>query len=183
MASRRGHHERILIEEVGRGVWSIDERGRVWRHMSRAGSGGVAVDPPTRAEHFDGRYLRVSSQRNGIEHVTGAHRLVWQHYHGDIPDELQINHKNGVKTDNRPDNLELVSPKENTEHALLLGLSAVRGEANGHSKLTTKIVQGIRLLYRNGWTIAELAAVFHVSRGNIDFIVRGKTWAHVKEAI
>jgi hypothetical protein len=34
------------------------------------------------------------------------HRLVWEAYHGPIPHRHVIHHKNGIKTDNRIENLE-----------------------------------------------------------------------------
>ena len=42
------------------------------------------------------------------------HRVVWEAVTGkQIPDEMQINHRSEVKTENMISNLELVSPKEN----------------------------------------------------------------------
>jgi hypothetical protein len=62
-----------------------------------------------------------------------AHRMVWEAVHGPIPEGLQINHKNGVKTDNRIENLELVTASENTAHAYRLGLICAKGERNGRA--------------------------------------------------
>ena len=45
------------------------------------------------------------------------HRLVSMFYLDDYSDELQANHKNGVKTDNRVENLEMVTNRENVLHA------------------------------------------------------------------
>lgn len=42
-----------------------------------------------------------------------VHRLVWTAFNGPIPNNLQINHLNEVKTDNRLDNLEAVTAAEN----------------------------------------------------------------------
>lgn len=42
-----------------------------------------------------------------------VHRLVWMAFNGPIPNNLQINHINEVKTDNRLDNLEAVTAAEN----------------------------------------------------------------------
>lgn len=176
------HYERLLIREVAEGYWSIDENGCIWKLHIRSGRGTTRLGTPRRAEHSDGRYLRVSSKRDGVEIVAGAHRLVWQHFYGDIPDGMQINHINGVKIDNHPKNLELTTPKENTHHALKLGLSVVRGEANGNSRLAPKIVNGIRELYASGWTIAELAELFNVCRSTISGIVHGECWAHLLES-
>ena len=42
-----------------------------------------------------------------------AHRLVWIYHNGDIPDGLQIDHINCVRTDNRIENLRLVTSLQN----------------------------------------------------------------------
>ena len=60
-----------------------------------------------------------------------AHRLIWESVHGPIPAGLQINHKNGVKSDNRIANLEAVTASENTLHAYRSGLARADGENNG----------------------------------------------------
>jgi len=47
-----------------------------------------------------------------------VHRLIWSFYfYSKIPKDLEINHKNGIKNDNRIENLEIVSHDENMKHA------------------------------------------------------------------
>lgn len=46
-----------------------------------------------------------------------VHRLVAMFYLNNYSDELQVNHKNGIKTDNRVDNLEMVTNQQNSLHA------------------------------------------------------------------
>lgn len=46
-----------------------------------------------------------------------VHRLVAMFYLDDYSDELQVNHKNGIKTDNRVENLEMVTNQQNAYHA------------------------------------------------------------------
>lgn len=58
---------------------------------------------------------------NGV-YLGSAHRLIWESVHGPIPNGLQINHINGIKTDNRICNLELVTCKQNIEHSIRTGL-------------------------------------------------------------
>lgn len=46
-----------------------------------------------------------------------THRLVWEVFNGKIPENMLINHKNGIKNDNRLENLELVTHQENMKKA------------------------------------------------------------------
>ncbi len=43
-----------------------------------------------------------------------VHRLIWIWHYGDIPPLMVVNHKNEIKTDNRIENLELVTNRKNT---------------------------------------------------------------------
>lgn len=42
-----------------------------------------------------------------------AHRVMWEMVNGTIPDGMEIDHRNGVKTDNRISNLRLATPFQN----------------------------------------------------------------------
>lgn len=74
-----------------------------------------------------GGYIRIQRNKIGWQ----AHRLVWEAVHGPIPDGLQINHINGIKSDNRISNLEVVSASENAKHSYRTGLQCKAGELNG----------------------------------------------------
>ena len=58
-------------------------------------------------------YLNVSLSINCIVKTYRVHRLVWSAFHGEIPEGYEINHIDEDKTNNRLDNLELVTRKEN----------------------------------------------------------------------
>lgn len=45
-----------------------------------------------------------------------AHRLAWMLVHGAIPDEMQVDHINGIRNDNRIENLRLVTHMGNCEN-------------------------------------------------------------------
>lgn len=85
-------------------------------------------------------YVRVSTTKGPHPY---AHRIVYEAVHGTIPAGMQVNHINGVKFDNRACNLELVTPKGNSRHAVENGLTA-RGEQHGMAKLTNEQVRQIR---------------------------------------
>ena len=54
--------------------------------------------------------------------MFSVHRLVAQAYLKDYSENLQVNHINGIKTDNRLENLEMVTAKENMQKAVSIGL-------------------------------------------------------------
>lgn len=63
-----------------------------------------------------------SVERNGYLRATVnyerwlLHRLAWVYVNGEIPVGMEIDHINGVKTDNRIDNLRVVSKKLNLQN-------------------------------------------------------------------
>jgi hypothetical protein len=66
-------------------------------------------------------YRRVSLSKDNKNTNRSIHRLVIQSFFGDSPDKV-VNHKNGIKTDNRIENLEWVTISENTCHSFNNGL-------------------------------------------------------------
>jgi hypothetical protein len=107
------------------------------------------------------------------------HRLVAHAFLGARPDGLQINHKSGVKSDNRVENLEYITPGENTRHAIAAGLAVVRGSGNNMAKFTDAEIVLIRKYRMFGVGPTAIARHLGVNRTCIQKIVRGETWAHV----
>ena len=62
-------------------------------------------------------YIRFDLCVDGKRIVKHAHRLVAESFIDNIDNKPYINHKNGIKTDNRVENLEWCTPKENSTHA------------------------------------------------------------------
>lgn len=50
-----------------------------------------------------------------------VHRLIYKNFIGIIDAKLEVNHKDGNKTNNYPTNLELLTHKENVLHAVKIG--------------------------------------------------------------
>lgn len=58
-------------------------------------------------------YLLVGLCKESKQKFFSVHRLVWMTFNGEIPSGMQVNHLNEVKTDNRLENLNLMTPKQN----------------------------------------------------------------------
>ena len=61
-------------------------------------------------------YYQVQLCKNSKVKFYYVHRLVWEAFNGSIPEGLQVNHINEIKSDNRLENLNLMTPKENTNY-------------------------------------------------------------------
>lgn len=133
--------------------------------------------PRQRAEHpIPLGYLQIRVQDNGKRIHGLAHRLVWQYFFGNIPDGMCINHKNGAKDDNNPENLEIVTYSENMKHAFRNKLITQDGERNPNAKLSNTDVEEIRYLYATGkFYQVSLAKKYGVSFQSISKIVKGKS--------
>ena len=120
--------------------------------------------------------------RDGSSEHRLLHRLLYEHFIGPIPKGLTVNHRNGIKTDNRLSNLELATHSEQQNHAYALGLQkrAKGEERGGVSKLTDDIVREIRRLYVRRPTMKELGDRFGVSECTISMVLKRKRWSHVE---
>lgn len=102
--------------------------------------------------------LKPLKQKNGYLCVTlGAkriliHRLVAETFIPNLENKPQVNHKNGIKTDNRGENLEWATSSYNNLHAYrILGRKPPRLEKTGQKCPFAKII----LQIKNGQIIAE----------------------------
>lgn len=115
--------EDIVYKAIESGELRIDPDGTIWRLAARRADRwgpGTRLIPcaPRRAENNTGSYLQVRVMFNGKRAHALAHRLVWRHFNGPIPDGLTVNHKDGAKKNNRPTNLELATVSEQALHAI-----------------------------------------------------------------
>lgn len=125
-------------------------------------------------------YLRIPKSITDDGHSVAAHIVVWEAANGPVPDGLELNHKNGVKSDNRLCNLEAVTPSENVKHSYDIGLASNAGENHPGHKLTEADVRDIRRLKAEGASTAALGDKFSMSLTQIKDIVRHRSWAHVE---
>lgn len=148
------------------GLYQVSNMGRVksFHH------GKVVVFSP---KCYRNRYPEVYLSNNGRDERVLAHRLVAQTFIPNPEGKEQVNHKNGVKSDNRIENLEWVTGSENMRHAYRTGL------AKPCRRLTAEQVRYIR---ENPDRLCQagLAEKFGVSVHSVSLIQQGKTYKDVK---
>lgn len=117
-------------------------------------------------------YLRVHLGFDGKKIKAWVHSLVLRAFVGEPAEDQITRHLNGVRTDNRPENLAWGTHLENMADRKAHGKYA---EADRHvmAKLTREDVRLIRESKQSG---ADLARLLCVSQSQISSIRKGKSW-------
>lgn len=141
----------------------------------------------SRDEHFLRTYVRPNGYirvqlmmaKPGFRNPP-MHRLIYETFVGTIPKGKEINHKNGIKADNRIENLEVVTRSENCAHAYrVLGREKLHGNKNPAAKLCEDVVREMRWLFAMGARQIDLAREYAVSATQICDIVNNRSWKHI----
>lgn len=166
------------------GRYAVTRDGRIWSHPKQwiGSTGGL--------RSHNGFWMKAKKERNGYYTVSlldrnvqsktySIHRLVARIYIPNPDDLPQVNHKNCNKADNRVENLEWMTSRENIAHAIENNLRhGALGEKNGMSKLT--LIQVINIHHCFGSiSTYKLAKRYGVAHSTIHRIWRGKCWNDV----
>lgn len=167
------------------GIYEVSSAGRVKRIKTEHG-----VQAGRQLKPFSDRrgYPTVGLYKNRKRRMLMVHRLLTTTFWGPLPIGKQTNHKNGIKADNRLENLEFVTPSENTKHAYAHGLMhpcsgpnlKVRGENHARAKLTEQDVWDVRRRLSAGESWQSIANSYDVSKSAIQGIKNGKNWGWLK---
>lgn len=126
-----------------------------------------------------GGYLCVHMRPTG--RLRKVHVIVLTAFVGPKPPKLCGAHLNGIRTDNRLENLKWCTYKENLSHKVLHGTHK-EGESISWSKLTNHSVKCIRALYNFNskfFYVSRLSRMFGVHHKTLRQALLGKTWKNI----
>lgn len=177
------------------GIYRVSNLGKV-KSLKRkvniqSGSQRTVNEKILKNQLYSNGYNFVKLSKDHVSQPYSIHRLVGIAFIPNPQNKPCINHKNGIKTDNRVENLEWVTYSENHKHAFRNGLKKItekekretskrfRGSNHPSSKLNEKDIPIIRKMYNNGFSQPVIGKKFGVSQGSITRIITGKSWKHV----
>ena len=166
-----------LPEALASEVWKLyrDTGYRVSNYGRIVGPRRLLSPPVVR-----GGYSKITLKIDGIKRNRFVHVMVAEAFLGLKPDGMQINHIDGNKQNNHINNLEYVTPLENTRHAQALNLRPI-GQDSGTAVLDDKKAEEIyRLFHKEFVSKRNLALQFNVTPSCIQGVVKERSWRHLK---
>lgn len=121
-------------------------------------------------------YIRVRLHQDGVGKMFRIHRLVALAFVGNPGNYPEINHKDGIKSNNTSSNLEWCNRSHNVQHAFDTGL---KKPSRGNVRVSEEQVLEIRKLYREGHAQRSLARKFGIGKTTVAHIVNYDYWRHL----
>jgi hypothetical protein len=176
--------ENEIWKPIGRyqGKYEVSNFGRVKRVATRTYSkirNCYVIKNEHLVPHVLGIYYHVHIVVYGEKKaLLNVHRAIAEAFIPNPENKPCVNHINGIKTDNRIENLEWCTHSENTQHAFDYGLIP-KGQLHFKAKLTELQVLEIFKRASSGENLTKIAKEFNVNKSNISHIKSKKIWRHI----
>lgn len=116
--------------------------------------------------------IKLSANGKGTSHYI--HRLIYESFMSAIPKHLVINHINGIKNDNRIENLEAISQRDNVYHSIEAKLKIGQNPGrNPGIQMTDENILTMLTYYGAGVQNHKIARHYKISDKTLTTIVNG----------
>jgi len=129
-----------------------------------------------------GGYRSVTLFKNGEEKKFLVHRIIAATFIAgeQLSPDVEVNHDDGVKTNNHVDNLEVVTPQQNKDHAVATGLINSKGQNNSQATTSEATALAILTDHAAGMGYKRLAKKHGVTWSVARLIASRKRWKHLQ---
>jgi len=162
------------------GLYRVSNTGEV-RSLG-AGNSNNSIKRSLKEQRTKKGYFQVALCKDGGRKFFRIATLVAEAFVPNPYRKKTVNHKNGIKTDNRAVNLEWCTNLENMRHAYRTGIRKNEiGEKAPNAKLNEKQVRLIKHIKNINPNISQrfLGRIFGVDHSTIGLIHRCLLWNHV----
>lgn len=165
------------------GLYQVSSLGRIKsldRHRTQLGSyKNATLKSKLLTQRSNKGYLKTTLCKDGKMYYFPTHRLVAIAYLDNHENKPEVNHIDGIKTNNFAENLEWCSSSENKIHAHENGLCNQKGSLNNSSILNELIVQEIKGLLRDKVYHKTISLKYNISLSTVEKISANVLWKHV----
>lgn len=162
------------------GRYEVSNHGRIRRVVPGEPAGRIMQQKVTKEGYC---LVSIARQMGDVTRWQRVHRLVADAFLPEPkPGQFFVNHKNSNPRDNRVENLEWCTHKENIQHAVDNGRMR-HGSNHRETHLVEKNIIDIRMRKLQGDKLKIIAEDYNISVATASAIVRGATWKHVPGAL
>lgn len=127
-------------------------------------------------------YLLVIFRTSGKARTTHVHRILAELWIPNPENLSDVDHINGIRDDNRLENLRWLSHSDNIRHSYNTGRRNVKGDRNANSKHTTdQIVKLCELFQETGCGPKRASEITGIARGTCNKVHNREQWSTISK--